>query len=303
MTRFVDQFRLGKNEWWRTLFVLLLVCLVVLIANFGVVSVFYLNKEVYNRGFDPENFNPQALGIDLNLYLFLMLVPFVIGLFTLLISAQKLHQRNWKSFFIPINLAFRTSKFVWGATVWFILMCFGACVTYLLSPERITFQFELSRFFPNFIVLLLMLPFQVCFEEVLTRGYLLQVIKSRWSSNSISIIISGLIFGLLHLGNSEIQIYGVLMVVYYAVVGCFLGYLAVHDNGLELPIAIHLVTNIFCTSIINLEGSALQADSVFKSQALDLNLEFILFILQAIVFYRLLVFTSEKYTSEELKEL
>ncbi|MDJ0714006.1 MAG: CPBP family intramembrane metalloprotease [Prochloraceae cyanobacterium] len=72
-------------------------------------------------------------------------------------------------------------------------------------------------------------------EELLFRGVILPALGLNW----IALIISSLIFGVLHLSGSEQWPY----VVWVTVVGFILGYSAIVTGNLLVPIVAHIITN------------------------------------------------------------
>ncbi len=72
-----------------------------------------------------------------------------------------------------------------------------------------------------------------------------------------------LVFTLAHLANPELS-YGALWVAAnYALAGLYLSILALKGRGLELPIGVHLATNLFVILIARPEISAIQTPALF----------------------------------------
>ena len=72
-------------------------------------------------------------------------------------------------------------------------------------------------------------------EELLFRGVMLSALGLNW----IALIVSSVVFGILHLSGSEQWPY----VVWVTVVGFVLGYSAIATGNLLVPIVAHIVTN------------------------------------------------------------
>jgi membrane protease YdiL (CAAX protease family) len=90
----------------------------------------------------------------------------------------------------------------------------------------------------------LIIPFTVAFtvsiiEEILLRGIVFRITQEKWGS-TIALIISGLIFGGLHLINPHVTLISVLCIT---VVGVLLGAAYLYYQNLWLPIAIHFAWN------------------------------------------------------------
>lgn len=93
-------------------------------------------------------------------------------------------------------------------------------------------------------VLTLIIPFTVAFtvsiiEEILLRGIVFRITEEKWGS-TIALIISGVIFGGLHLINPHVTLVSILCIT---VVGVLLGAAYMYYRNLWLPIAIHFAWN------------------------------------------------------------
>ena len=95
---FIEQAYTGKNDWWR--YILTIVIVFLGWQLIGVIPLFVvaLNKA---QGIDDLVVSSQNafadLGIDSNLYLFVVLLTFVFGLLGLLFSVKKVHVRSLRS--------------------------------------------------------------------------------------------------------------------------------------------------------------------------------------------------------------
>ena len=164
------------------------------------------------------------------------------------------------------------------------------------------FQFDLQKFIPLFFIAIFLLPIQTSCEELLFRSYILQGIKMRTKKNSVAVLISGLMFGAIHIGNPEIAKIGYHIIVYYMLVGVFLALISLFDNGIELALGYHAANNVFAALMITNNWQAFQTDAVFMDNAdpgMGLDTIFgILFILPLVFFI-----LYKKYKWHSLKEM
>jgi hypothetical protein len=112
------------------------------------------------------------------------------------------------------------------------------------------------------------------------RGYLTQGIagwtKSRW----LAILIPGILFGLMHVANPEINEFGFWQAMpNYILFGLLFGLISILDDGIELAIGIHAINNIFTCLTTTYSASALQTDALFHVQHVDPASAFIPFII------------------------
>jgi len=119
---------------------------------------------------------------------------------------------------------------------------------YFNSPDSFQWHFDLWSFLILFLICVFLLPFQTSFEEVLFRGYLLQWLVVLLRNKYLPLLITSVLFGLLHSFNPEVDELGWLSMIYYIGFGLFMGLITIMDDGLELAIGFHWATNFigFC---------------------------------------------------------
>lgn len=239
-----------------------------------------------------ESADFSLIGIDTTLGLVLVILGFITGLAALYLFVRYLHKRSFRSVITAVQ------KVRWGR-VWFAFLAWTAFTAivelamYAIHPENYQFQFELSKFLPLLLVSLFLLPFQTSFEEIILRGYAMQGMGVWAKYRFVPILLTSVIFGLLHGFNPEIREFGFgVMMTYYISVGIFLAVLTVMDEGLELALGIHAATNIYGAAFVSFEGSALQTDALFFTQEVNAPLMFAFFILSGTVF---LIWSKRKF--------
>lgn len=277
----------GKNEWWRYL-VLILISFVggaqiIGAIPFGIVAVF----KSMQLGINPtsENImNLKLLEIDQNFGLFMLMIPFVVGLFTLLLLYKPFHKRSYKSVFSGYD-KIRWGRFFSAAGIWAGFMAIYLIIDYYLNPGDFQLNFNLSSFIPLVIVTLIMIPIQASYEEVLFRGYLAQGIGTLTKNKLLAIIIPALLFGLMHIINPEVEKYGFWLVMpQYITFGLVFGLISVLDDGIELAMGAHTANNAFLSLFITSDASALQTPAVFVNNNMDPVKDLIVMVLISIVF-------------------
>lgn len=92
-------------------------------------------------------------------------------------------------------------------------------------------------------------------EEMLFRGYAFQYLSQSWSAPTI--IVAGVLFGVVHLANDNVQPIGAANTALW---GCLLGYACVRGRSLWLPTGIHFGWNLALTLFTsNLSGLTIRA--------------------------------------------
>ena len=205
----------------------------------------------------------QVLGS--NRVLFWMLLPFTLSFVIFLVAIKWIHKRPVLSVFTGRDqldwMRICTSFFI----VFFFLTIISALQ--ICFSDDIIWSFEWNTFFPLLIIACLMIPIQTTIEELLFRGYILQGLKRRLGSNIQAVVLSGLFFGVIHMGNPEIEAIGIHVISHYVLLGLFLGLITLFDNGLELSIGFHAANNIFAALMISSDWQVFQTEALFVDYA------------------------------------
>lgn len=256
---FLEQVYTGKNQWYLYLFTLLIVFTAIQIGSLP--WVLSVPKEVLLSG-------NVSLTTTTNSGLALVLFGFVVGFFTLLLCVRYIHQKAYTDI-ITVRPKIDWGRIFFSAGIWGLLTLLAFAVQFVTTDSsEIVFQFDPSKFFVLVLVSLVMFPFQTSFEELVFRGYLMQwsalLFKYRW----VAVLITGVLFGVMHGANPEVEAYGMWVALpQYILMGLILGYVAVKDDGLELALGLHMANNILAAITFTSDASTLQTHALFK----DLN--------------------------------
>lgn len=271
---FLRKAHIGQNDFWRYAVTILLVIAAAVVGGLPLIAVMIaksvsgeVDEDALQEAMQSSDFS--GLGIEPNLFLVLMLLQFVAVFFVLWLLIVKLHKK-------PLNAVLTgRSKLDWsrvwvGFGVWFALMAVSEGISFALDPGNYELQFNLAAFLPLVLIALTLLPIQTSAEELLMRGYLMQGIslisKYRW----IPLVITSLVFGLLHGANPEVEKYGFgIMMVGYISIGLTLGIMTLMDDGLELALGVHAANNIFGALFLTFDGSVLSTPAIFKVKEID----------------------------------
>jgi len=281
----------GKNEWWMYVFG---VCAAMLgYFLFQVVMLFPLINAAINNGItfsqiqsDPELlFNPDKIGLNKNIVLALLFGMFVFALLGLYLAVKKLHYKSFLSIITAYD-KFRYSRFFFAFAVWALLIIITTVVSYFVNSEDISIQFDPVNFAILVGVTVVLLPIQTNTEEILFRGYMLQGLSQIFKNGITPLIITSLLFGMVHMSNPEASAFGwAVMLPYYTVFGFFLGALALLDEGLELAMGIHCANNLISSLLITSPNGVLKTDAIFVAKSENPGGEFLTwFVLAAITF-------------------
>jgi membrane protease YdiL (CAAX protease family) len=260
--------------------------------------------EARNQGLSFFALNESTLMtiLEPNLNLFLMLLSFAVGLLGIFLVNKWLHKMtitqlttarkkiDWKRFWIIF--------FVWG-----IFSSGLVLIDYFISPENYVLNFDLNKFLILSVIAIVFVPLQTSCEEYLFRGYLMQGIgiaaKNRW----VPLLVTSVIFGMLHIANPEVEQLGYVIMVYYIGTGLFLGIMTLMDEGLELALGFHAANNLFTALLVTADWTAFQTYSVLKDTSDPTSASFAdIFMPVFIIFPIILLILGKVYGWKNWKE-
>ena len=268
--KFLERVLDGQNQWWKYL--------IVIIGGFfggqligfiplGIVIITNVIMRGGNITINPENvMDMTGLGISNNLSLFLVIFSFVVALFFTIWLIKILHNRTFAET-VNGTRKIRFGRIGAGAAVWTILMAVYLLVDYNLDPANYVLQLNWGNFIVLILLALCLIPFQTTSEELVFRGYFAQGVgawtKNRW----LSVLIPGLVFGLIHISNPEVKEFGFwLAMPQYVFFGLLFGLISVLDDGIELAMGMHAANNIFLVIFTTHSSSAIQTNALYEVQ-------------------------------------
>ena len=264
---FLEQANEGKNDigrWFAMLIVLLIAT-----QLFGAMPLQLLitSRMSENPALQP---NPEN-HLDLSAYdigpitgFILVMIPFVLGLVTMLLMIRPIHERPMLSV-ITAFPRFRWEKFFWGAKIWLILITTFSLIATITGFQKIELQFNPGTLIKLLGFSILLIPLQAGFEEVLFRGYLMQGFSRLFKYKWLTLLLTSLMFGGLHYFNPEVKESGALIILpQYILVGIVFGVCTIMDEGIEMAWGMHTINNIFLVIFITQDSSAIQTPSLFR---------------------------------------
>ena len=299
---FIAQAFKAKHDFWRYLVGSLIIFAASFVGQIPLAGVVFF--KMFQEGGDLNSFDETTMYsiLDSNLFLFLILLSFAVGFIGLFLAVKYLHEQTMRA------IATSRKKLDWKR-IWFAFIFWGIISSSLViydylyeNPEAYTFNFELQRFLILLVIAVLLIPIQTSLEEYVFRGYLMQgfgmLAKNRW----FPLIMTSLIFGMLHIFNPEVGKLGYSIMIYYVGTGLFLGVMTLMDEGLELALGFHAANNLFTALLVTADWTAFQTHSILKDTA-EPELGFIDIVLPVfIIFPILLLIFSKVYKWKNWKE-
>lgn len=261
---FIENGYKGLHKSWMYLVGLILTFFTSQIG--GVFLMILVAKKLVNEGQSIESMTDQSVlmnTLDSNLTLFLMLLGFLFGLVGLFLIVRYLHKQKIKDLTTTrAKVDFRRIGF--GFLLVSIPSALLIIIGYYISPEDYIVQFDLYPFLILLVIAIVFIPIQTSFEEYLFRGYLMQGLGISTKSRGAALILTSVIFGMLHYFNPEVEKMGNFIMVYYIGTGLFLGIMTLMDDGMELALGYHAGNNLVAALLITADWTVFQTNSVFK---------------------------------------
>ncbi len=260
---FIQQAYKGRTEWYWYL------------ITFFIISIFWqfigvipLSVAAFLKAGSMDKFMEAAkdafatVGLNSNLYLFLVLLTLIMGLVGLLIGIKFIHNRLIRTVVTSRNkIDWKRVFYAFG--LWFSISVVIITIGIFLDPENLIWNFKPIPFLILVLISLLFIPLQTSFEELLFRGYLMQglgvLAKNRW----IPLLVTSLIFGLLHGANPEVEKLGRGIMVFYIGTGLLFGITTLMDEGTELALGLHAANNIVAAIFVTTDWTAFQTEALY----------------------------------------
>ena len=210
---------------------------------------------------DYSDHNELLSSLPSNTILFLILLPFAITLPFIKIVITKIHKQSFTSLFCSRN-SVDFKRIIFSFLLWGGISILMILINYVLSPKDYEWNFKLIPFLVLFFIGIVLIPLQTSVEEFLFRGYLMQgfgvLFKNRW----LPLLLTSVLFGILHIWNPEIDKLGINLIWYYIGTGLFLGVITLMDEGMELALGFHAANNLVTALLVTASWTAFQTESL-----------------------------------------
>lgn len=198
-----------------------------------------------------------------NLTFIILVGPLSAACLFLLFWVKFIHQQSIRSL-TTARKKVDWKRIFFAFTVWGLFSVASTLIVYFTSPENFVINFNPTKFFIFLFIAIILIPLQTSFEEYLFRGYLMQGIGVVTKSRFIPLVITSVIFGVMHIANPEVGKLGMIIMVYYIGTGFFLGIITLMDEGLELALGFHAANNLIGALLVTADWTAFQTHSILK---------------------------------------
>lgn len=276
--QFVELAAAGRNEWWRyvLVFVAIMAAYIVYIVAFAIVLILTGDfgqeagtesgsriARILNKGID--DWDTVDIADALAAFAIVMLF-FALTLVVLRLAVPLIHRRPWSTL-ISARASFYWRGFLLSFAVTCGLLVIDLLLGLVIDSDRIDVVFDAGRFFLFLPLVIILVPIQVLTEEVLFRGYILQLVAWVTRNGALRLLVPVALFVAMHLPNKEVEQGGLWFLLVYVVYGVYMTLLAIRGNGLEYSFGFHLGSNLFALSVISNTAASLPTPTIFLHRA------------------------------------
>ncbi len=295
---FIEQGIRKENRFWKYIVGSLLIILASSIGQVPLLIAVMAKSFADGKAF-PSDQNAILKMLDSNLTLFLIMVSFLFAIGGIYFVLRFLHQQSMR------DIMTTRSKIDWkrvgfSFVIWAAITVLSTFMLYYLSPENFVVNFKLVPFLWLLVIATLMIPIQTTCEELVFRGYLMQGFGNLGMAKWFPLLMTSVIFGMMHIFNPEVSKIGYVILFYYIGTGLFLGIITLMDEGMELSLGFHAANNLIGALLVTADWSVFQTHSILKdisepSVAVDT-------FLPVVIIYPILLFIfSKKYQWSDWK--
>ena len=279
----------GKNNFWR--YFVMLAAVFLASNTIGGIPLYIVigvkaasNPEIISKIADANSYDIGVLGLNQNVSLLMMLFPFFVGIFTFILLVKPLNKRNFKQT-INGTKSIRWKRFFISTIIWAILSALYLIIYKGFDPANFSLNNKSISLLYLTMISLLFIPFQATFEETLFRGYLMQgfavLVRNRW----FPLIMTSILFGLMHAFNPEVKDFGfITMMPQYLLFGLVFGITTIMDDGIEVAMGAHAANNIFLCIFVTNSSSALQTPALYVQKNVYPWTEFAGLLIASVIF-------------------
>lgn len=293
MHQFIKQIIPSDNQWYKYILTVFIVFIAIQMGSIPLIYTAFIHSKDMDEFMLVAETNFMNVGIDANLFLFLMIFSFLVGLIALFICVKWIHKRPIKSMITSREKVDWKRVFI-GFSLWGFVAIVTIFIGIIASPENYVWNFKLVPFLILVAISIVFIPFQTSLEELLFRGYLMQGLGLLFRSAWMPLLITSVGFGLLHGANPEVAKLGNIIMIYYIGTGFMFGIITLMDDGTELAMGMHAANNIVAAVLVTSDWMVFQTDALYKDiSEPDVTTETLIPVL--VVYPILLLIFAKKY--------
>lgn len=260
-----------------------------ILLGFGLIAVFSSVSILIDYQSNPENYvwNFKPMPLLILCLIAIVMVPIQTSLEEYLFRGYLMQ---------GFGMGTRHEYFSVGliVTILITLILFGANYRYDLDLGK-----NVLIAFASLVILVGIHMFLQMKEVYLKPAY--KTFNASFQFKFTPLIITSLIFGLLHLANPEVGKLGYSILFFYIGTGLFLGIITLMDEGMELALGFHAGNNLVGIILVTANWTAFQSESLLKDVA-EPSIGFDVFLPLLIVYPIFYIIMAKMYKWNHWKE-
>lgn len=250
MTVFLEYAARGRNAWWRYAACVVLALGLTILLGLAVVSVLTVADVL------PDDFETRIIDPSEPIAFFLANgVLFGLLIAGLAVAARLIHAKR----FTDLLGAWRWPVFWRGLAVWLVVLVAAVLIDFALAPQGFRVSAD-GRTAALVAVALPALAVQTFAEEFVFRGYVTQGLLLATRRVLPAALISGLLFGALHIPNGTPQ------AVSATAFGIVMAFIAIRTGSIAFTSGLHLANNAFGAIVVVSGGDVFRNTPGFFTQ-------------------------------------
>jgi membrane protease YdiL (CAAX protease family) len=298
---FIEQAYKGKNEWWMYLLGFIIIFIfwqIIGVIPFLITIVVHSSDAMEAMQAMQDNF--LSLGINKNLMLFMMLLSGVFGFFAVKYVVKYLHLRSFKSV-ITARKKVDWNRILFGFIIIFAFQIVSVLFMIYGGENELVWNFKPMPFLILFMISFLLFPFQTGTEELIFRGYLMQGTGILTKSRLAALLLTSVVFGIIHGVNPEVAALGWTVMIFYIGSGLLYGIATLMDDGMELALGMHAANNISASLLVTASWTVIQTEALYIDNA-EPSAGLEMYLPVFVIFPIILFIFSKKYGWKNWKE-
>lgn len=212
--------------------------------------------------------SPSTYNIDSRIIFIGYSLSFAFGWLALAAGIRWFHRRRLSDFWKADQPSLR--RLAYDALILLALLGSVDILSWLLGLIPYSVNARPTDALITLLLALVLVPVQAGLEELLFRGYLLQLFTLAFKRFWLAAIITSILFALMHYTNPEVQEYGGWALVTYFIFGFLASVLVWLDGNLRLAMLFHIVNNIYGFAIVSYPHSAMPVPSFFIMKKMNI---------------------------------
>ncbi|NYB51449.1 MAG: CPBP family intramembrane metalloprotease [Methanobacteriaceae archaeon] len=268
---FLDNAHEGKNSWWRYLLTSVLsLAGGTLLSGILVATLLVMYSVFLSPGGAADILKVLQTTLSSPFILIVLLgVSYTLSVFLFYICIRFLHHKRFLGIINTLP-GLRWKLLLKGLIIWLVIMLLFSLPDLIFNPQSYQVTFNFNGFIILLVLCLLVVPIQASFEEILFRGYLMQGFSLLSEKPWVPLVITSLIFGLVHFFNGTSLMVNLSIVLATFILGMMLGIITLGDNGIETAMGVHIGNNLYVFLIYNSVDSGLPGlPSLYTAQPAD----------------------------------